>query len=200
MAIDPKTLEAYPMIMTKEQLRIACHISKRTALYLLKYGLIPNKRPSKRSRGYRINKSDVIAYLLDREVNPQKYMPPRRWYTYSSIYINPKIRRLSPEVVADESLLRAFFEEKMRQYPDVLTVQGVADFTGYEKRAVQNWILDHRLRALHSFNKSYVPKLFLLDWLCSSDFNSLRYKSDTHYQWILELSDAPSKPCRKRDR
>ena len=42
MTYDAKELEQYPEIMNKEQLRKACHISKRTAHYLLKFNLIPH--------------------------------------------------------------------------------------------------------------------------------------------------------------
>ena len=42
MTYDAKELEQYPEIMNKEQLRKACHISKRTAHYLLQFNLIPH--------------------------------------------------------------------------------------------------------------------------------------------------------------
>ena len=70
MKIDYNEFKNYPEIMNKEQLRIACHISKHTALYLLRSGLIPNETTGKKTRCYRIRKSDVIAFLKDRETNP----------------------------------------------------------------------------------------------------------------------------------
>ena len=42
MKYDAKEFKQYPEIMNKEQMRIACHISKRTALYLLQFDLIPH--------------------------------------------------------------------------------------------------------------------------------------------------------------
>lgn len=42
MKYDAKEFKRYPEIMSKEQMRIACHISKRTALYLLQFNLIPH--------------------------------------------------------------------------------------------------------------------------------------------------------------
>ena len=39
MKVDLAALNAFPDIMNKEQMRIACHISKRTALFLLQYNL-----------------------------------------------------------------------------------------------------------------------------------------------------------------
>ena len=46
MTYDAKELEQYPEIMNKEQLRKACHISKRTAHYLLKFNLFGSGKNS----------------------------------------------------------------------------------------------------------------------------------------------------------
>ncbi|MBQ2597493.1 MAG: ParB N-terminal domain-containing protein, partial [Oscillospiraceae bacterium] len=40
MVYSKKHLKEFPEIMNKEQMRIACHISKRTALYLLQFNLM----------------------------------------------------------------------------------------------------------------------------------------------------------------
>ena len=75
MKYDQKEFKKYPEIMNKEQLYKVCHISKRTAQYLLQSGLIPNTYTGKRTRCYQIKKSDVIAFMEDRKVNPNKYIP-----------------------------------------------------------------------------------------------------------------------------
>lgn len=41
MKYDAKEFKQYPEVMNKEQMRIACHISKRTALYLLQFNPHP---------------------------------------------------------------------------------------------------------------------------------------------------------------
>ena len=74
MKYDAKEFKKYPEIMNKEQMRIACHISKQTALYLLQFNLIPHTCTGKKTRCYAIKKSDVIAFMNDREVNPEKYI------------------------------------------------------------------------------------------------------------------------------
>ena len=60
-------------------MRIVCHISKRTALYLLQFGLIPSETTGKKTRCYKIKKFDVIAFMEDREVNPSKYIIPKTY-------------------------------------------------------------------------------------------------------------------------
>lgn len=52
MKIDYEEINKYPDVMNKEQMRIVCHISKRTALYLLQFGLIPNETTGKKTRCY----------------------------------------------------------------------------------------------------------------------------------------------------
>lgn len=56
MRITYNELKKHPNVMNKEQMRIVCHISKRTALYLLRFGLIPNETTRKLTRCYKIKK------------------------------------------------------------------------------------------------------------------------------------------------
>lgn len=41
MKCNAKEFKQYPEIMNKEQMRIVCHSSKRTEIYLLRLDLIP---------------------------------------------------------------------------------------------------------------------------------------------------------------
>ena len=63
MTYDAKEFAQYPEIMNKEQLRKVCHISKRTAHYLLQFNLIPHVCTGKKTRCYAIKKSDVIDFM-----------------------------------------------------------------------------------------------------------------------------------------
>ena len=69
-----------PDIITKDQLYQICHISKSTALYLLRSGKIPCEYTGKQTRCYKIKKEDVIAYLNNRKVFPESYSAPAGWY------------------------------------------------------------------------------------------------------------------------
>lgn len=62
-----------PKVMTKEQLRKLCHISKNTARILLQSGKIPCIYSGGLTRCYKILKKDVIAYLAHRDVCPEYY-------------------------------------------------------------------------------------------------------------------------------
>ena len=72
--------DSIPDIITKDQLYQICHISKSTALYLLRSGKIPCEYTGKKTRCYKIKKADVITYLEKRKVFPESYSAPAGWY------------------------------------------------------------------------------------------------------------------------
>ena len=56
--------DSIPDIITKDQLYQICHISKSTALYLLRSGKIPCEYTGKKTRCYKIKKADVFTSIL----------------------------------------------------------------------------------------------------------------------------------------
>lgn len=76
----------FPDVMSKEDLRCICHISKSTALYLLTTGLIPSENTGKKTRCYKIKKTDVQFYLQNREANPMMYALPNGWKTRQVLF------------------------------------------------------------------------------------------------------------------
>ena len=66
--------------MNKEQFFRICHISKSTALHLLKSGKVPCEWSGKKTRCYKIRKEDVKAYLEERAIFPELYSAPKGWY------------------------------------------------------------------------------------------------------------------------
>lgn len=188
MKYDATEFKKYPEIMNKEQMRIACHISKRTALYLLQFNLIPHTCTGKKTRCYSIKKSDVIAFMNDREVNPEKYIAPENWYKYGSVDVKAYKIRIQPQFDADIKKCRRFYESKLSSQPDVIDVGAVVSFTGYNRRTVSQWIRLGKLRALVLPQKYMIPKCYLIDWLCSDEYNSTNRKTREHVDMLWELS------------
>ena len=186
MKIDYNEFKNYPEIMNKEQLRIACHISKRTALYLLRSGLIPNETTGKKTHCYRIRKSDVIAFLKNRETNPTKYIAPDNWYRYSSPDMKACKSHPTPKL-PDRETLQAFYEEHLPSFRDVMDVGEVVTFTGYNRRTIGEWIHKARLKAVLYNGRYIVPKNYLLDWLCSEEYNRIIRKSKAHIGMLLKI-------------
>ena len=141
MTYDAKELEQYPEIMNKEQLRKACHISKRTAHYLLKFNLIPHVCTGKKTRCYAIKKRDVIDFMINREVNPSRYIVPTGWYKYGNEDVKPYKIRIQPPLPNDPQKTRRYYESKLASYPDVIDVSSggtSAHSTHRERSAAHN--------------------------------------------------------------
>lgn len=120
--------------ITKEQLYRICHISKSTALYLLKSGKIPCEYTGKRTRCYKIKKEDVIAYLEDRKVFPESYSAPAGWYQGN---YEIRMQEEVPQIVLED--LKRYYTELLAKYPDVISSKTVSQITGYGTTSINNW-------------------------------------------------------------
>ena len=129
-----KIKETYPEKIGLEQMRVICHISKKTARYLLKSGLVPCIDTGKKTRQYIINTKDVIAYLKKRQSSPQRYTPPTGYYSASWNNGSPRktltLREWANlDTAKDKDKFAAFLKCKMRPYSDVLSATEVSKFT-----------------------------------------------------------------------
>ena len=61
----PIDWNSVPDVMNKDQFYRLCHISKSTALHLLKSGKVPCEWTGKKTRCYKIKKEDVIWQMHD---------------------------------------------------------------------------------------------------------------------------------------
>ena len=189
MKYDPKEFAKYPDIMNKEQMRMVCHISKRTALYLLQSGLIPSETTGKKTRCYLIRKSDVIAFYLDHAQNPERYLAPKGWYQYDNVKMPAHKIRILPPPIPEEDM-RRYYEKALAKAPDVWDVNRVCAYTGYNRRAVGNWIRKGRLHTVMRTHKYFIPKCFLIDYLCSAEYWNIIRKSREHIDtlWAIHAS------------
>ena len=152
----------------------------------IQFNLIPHTCTGKKTRCYAIKKSDVIAFMNDREVNPEKYIAPKNWYKYGSEMVRPYKIRIHPPCAKDEKKLRRYYESKLAALPDVMDVAAAVDFTGYNRRTVCQWIRVGKLKALALLQKYMIPKCYLIDWLCSDDYNNTNRKSRRHIDMLWE--------------
>ena len=179
MKYDQKEFKKYPEIMNKEQLYKVCHISKRTAQYLLQSGLIPNTYTGKRTRCYQIKKSDVIAFMEDRKVNPNKYIPSAIWNKEGKLPGAQDIRILPSENFTKE-WMRGFYETELKKEKDVLTVADVVRITGYRRTTVAGWVSSGKLKGFLIGRNFRIPKTYLIDFLSDGWYNSLSRKTQQH--------------------
>lgn len=187
MTYDAEELKQYPEIMNKEQLRKVCHISKRTAHYLLQFNLIPHVCTGKKTRCYAIKKRDVIDFMINREINPSRYIVPTSWYKYGNEDVKPYRIRIQPPLPNDPQKTRRYYESKLADYLDVIDVSAIVEFTGYNRHTVCEWIRFGKLRALALQHKYMIPKYYLIDWLSSDEHNATLRKSRRHIDRLWEL-------------
>lgn len=175
--------DSIPDIITKDQLYQICHISKSTALYLLRSGKIPCEYTGKKTRCYKIKKSDVITYLEKRKIFPESYSAPAGWYKGNySIKLETKI----PENSLKN--MRQYYTEMLAQYPDVMTATEVSTIIGYGKTTVNNWCRKGHLKAFKRNNMNHIPKVYLIEFCYSKYFRTITRKSDWHIRALQEFS------------
>ena len=184
-------LAAYPDPMSRTDFRKACHIGTRTSIYLLQSGLVPCHNTGKRTRCYRIAKADVADYLRRRAADPARYTPPSGWYKNYPNHKPPEnalIRRLDLTGPRRKKL-RSRLAKQLAKAPDVLTLQQICDITGYNRHTVSRWSTEGRLKPIMKTPTFRVPKVWLLDFLCSDDYNNICRKSRKHNQMVREMQE-----------
>lgn len=183
-------LKAYPKGMSKDQFYKVAHISKATALYLLQSGLVPCNDSGKQTRRYRIKTEDVLAYLLEREVDPYKYEPPAGWYSARSYRRKPEdpieagLKRLDDH---QQSRLKEYFTEMLSEYDDLLTAEQVSAFLGYAKSTAIEWCDKRRIKCFFISGRYLIPKLSLSVFLSSEESFRIHRKSTVHTGMLTEF-------------
>lgn len=166
-------LKQYPPVITKDQFYRICKISKKTAKYLLDSGLVPCTDSGKKTRKYKIEMPNVIRYLEERELDPEKFKAPIGWYKkdYNPDEAIHKTRSLTEK---QKQKLRIQYLKKMKSYPDVLKTKDIATITGYNRNSVSKWCIRGVLKCIDMGNHYLVPKEYLLDFMVSPDFRGLK--------------------------
>lgn len=160
----------YPETVSKDQFYQIAHISKATALHLLQNGLVPCKDTGKKTRRYTIRTDDIIFYLIDRELHPEVYRAPDRWYQERSGHYNSRVTyrneltKLSEEERAN---FRKYMEDEFCQYGDLLTVVEVAEAIGYCDTSLHRWCNAKKLKSFNISGRFLIPKISLVDFLVS---------------------------------
>ena len=171
-----------PDSISKDQLYRICHISKSTALYLLKSGKIPCHDTGKKTHRYTIRKADVVEYLENRAIFPESYPAPAGWY---GGHYQIKMEREIPPATLKQ--MKEFYADSLKIYKDVLSGAEVIAFTGYSKSCVNHWCSTGVVKAFKRGRVFYIPKVYLIDFLCSYYFRTITRKSPAHIQLLKDF-------------
>jgi len=145
-----KLLKNYPDIMSLDQMRIVCHMSKKTARLLLLNGYIPHTNTGKKTHTYKIAKSAVVKYLIERENKPKSFTLPGGSYAKSK---------------HTQTKCRTVVHSTSEEYPDVLDVYQAAALAGVAIKTVSIWARKNYFISFKRNNAYNIPKVVLLEYL-----------------------------------
>ena len=185
MYCDQTALAALPRLLSAGELCCALHVNKQTALGLIHSGLLPMVVEQRHNCCFSVSKYDLEALLrrLERCPELRSILSETLCRGVSKPY-QRKVRVLPTELSA--SALRQYYETALADWPTILNVHEVCRFTGYRRTAVRNWMLRGELRFLAREPRYQVPKPWLIDYLCSQQYNQKSRKSDTHVRQLWE--------------
>ena len=105
--------------------------------------------------------------------------------TKDQLYRICHISKSTARYLLQSGKIPCYYASLLASYRDVLTAAEVCKLTGYSKTAVNNWCGSGILKAFKRSNVNHIPKVYLIEFLCSPDCRSITRKSDWHI-WTLK--------------
>ena len=169
-------LKLCPDTISKEQLYKLCHISKRAAKYYLDLGIIRCTNNGKATHRYTIRTKDAIAFMKNRDSDPELYRLSNLRRVYGE---HSSVRT----IVYDEETLLIYgklLEEICAPYPDLLTMKNVMKLTGYTEKTVGTWKAKGFIMWFRNDKAYFIPKEHLIEFMMSTHFRGIAHKSSEH--------------------
>lgn len=188
-------------IISLEQLYKLLHISKRKAAWMLQNGIIPCEIRGTATHKYSVRKEDVLAYMAksDREkrkeipvgiFNAKKTNNPRRTESPDSDcggYFDDTNYKLRGK---ERARFKEMLEDLLSAVPDTLTVDEVAELTGYYRRTILRYVQRKYIYAVNIMGKYYISKKSLISYLATDKAFRNTQKSEWHEKIIQILITA----------
>ncbi len=153
-------------IITKEQLYKLLHISKRKAKWMLDEGIIPCVNRGTKTHTYLIRMEDVQIYLERSDVEREL---PTGQFNAHPVRSHRKCENLPQRELREEDrrAFAGYLNELLADVPDDLSVLQASTLTGYCDKALLRWIADGTLYAVRICSQYHIPKVKLIEFLCS---------------------------------
>ena len=180
----------YPKTMSKDQLYRIANISKATALYLLQSGTISCEDTGKKTRRYTIKTDDMIEYLKQRAVHPEKYKASEGWYSKTAGNKKTNEPRTSYRItlIAEQTRkFEQFFETGMKDMADLLTTNDHSLFSGFKSTAIITWCNRKKLKSFKIGGRFLILKECAIKHLVSPTMLNSSYKSSKYKLFITEF-------------
>lgn len=173
MEITSTTTAVQKEYISKEQLCKMCHISKATALHLIKSGVIPAIDTNQKTNRYLIARSDVEIYLSKRNQNPVQFVPAGQ----HNIQTHGDYRNFNSNNAVKMRTIAAL---EWMDCPDILHTKDISELLGYRTQTIYHWRKNLGLKGYIISGKLYFPKTFLLDFIASPEFHGIQQKTIQH--------------------
>ena len=165
-------------IISLEQLYKMLHISKRKAAWMLQNGIIPCEIRESLTHKYSVRKEDVLAYMAksDREkrkeipvgiFNAKKTNNPRRTESKTSDcggYFDDTHYKLRGK---ERAKFKKMLEDLLSVVPDTLTVDEVAELTGYHRKTILRYVQRKYIYGVNMMGKYYISKQSIINYLAT---------------------------------
>ena len=170
---DPEAIrQAYPPIISSEQLRILLHVSKRRCVWLMK-NYIPHTDNGAKTRRYTIRLEDAISFIKEYERSPDSFAAPAGQFN-SKPCITTKV---------DTEALRLALEDEWYSIPDLLDPVTVSKLTRYSDNAVNRWLDKGTLQSALTQNGRVTSKAWLIEFLCGKG-TRIAKKNEWHQELL----------------
>lgn len=194
MTFDINEVAKLPDTFSLEDFRVVCHISKRTARYYLRNGLVPCEISDKKTHCYSIKRQELINALKEYQKYPYKFAVPKQW--------NDEKQQGQPETLAEHKIcaitylsdrdltspaLKKYYEKKLEGCLDLLNGSEIERVTGYSRKTINRWCEEGKLHCIKRKPSVLVQKKKMLAFLASKEYNSIMSKSKVHLEDIYEI-------------
>ena len=187
-------------IISLEQLYKMLHISKRKAAWMLQNGIIPCEIRNTPTHKYSIRKEDVLAFIAKSErekrseipvgiFNAKKTNNPRRTESPDSDcggYFDDTHYKLRGK---ERARFKEMLEDLLSAVPDTLTVDEVAELTGYNRTTILRYVRKKYIYAVTIMGKYYISKHSIINYLTTDKAFRNTQKSEWHIQIIKQYID-----------
>lgn len=151
-------------ILSGDRVRTILHISKRKAAWMFQNGYIPCVDTGKKTRRYLVRRTDLEQFIDDLREHPERFHTPIGIFTSAHPHATDGLpKELPPE-------FRPWLEARFWRYHLALTLDEVADITGYNVQTVHRWVNNGTLRSAQIQGDVIVPKEWLVDFYCSKGY------------------------------
>ena len=198
-------------IISLEQLYKMLHISKRKAAWMLQNGIIPCEIRNSLTHKYSVRKEDVLAYMAKSEREKRKEIPvgifnakktnnPRRTESQGSDcggYFDDTNYKLRGK---EQARFKEMLENLLSAVPDTLTVDEVAELTGYHRRTILRYVQRKYIYAVNIMGKYYISKQSIINYLATDKAFRNTQKSEWHKKIIFNYIETNISNTRSKNK